>query len=101
MSRTLLLTLILAVLTMSHSAQACPSCKDTVANGDASASGGGDASSGMSGSGVPSGFNTSIYLMLGAFLGVVGLVSVTLIRGARASSPRPGSEVKPKKLGQE
>src|SRR4051812_3621307 len=58
---------------------ACPMCKDSIpgaegANGDPSQ---------MSGGALPGGFNTSVYLMLAGFVGTLGLVSWTLVKGIR------------------
>jgi hypothetical protein len=53
---------------------ACPLCKDAIPSSDAQAPGG-----------VPSGFNTTIYVMLGTFFCMIGMVTFTLIRGARSS----------------
>ena len=66
-----------AVLTMTLTAAAwaCPLCKDAIPSSDAQAPGG-----------VPGGFNTTIYLMLGSLFCVIGLISMTLIRGARGNA---------------
>jgi heme/copper-type cytochrome/quinol oxidase subunit 2 len=65
----LALTLILAL----HSAAvACPMCKDSIANTDAASAGN-----------LPGGFNTSIFIMLGAFLGVLGMVAGVIVKGIR------------------
>jgi hypothetical protein len=39
---------------------------------------------------VPSGFNTTIYLMLGGLFCVIGMITMTLIRGARSSANSQG-----------
>ncbi|MDB5173718.1 MAG: hypothetical protein JWO87_2900 [Phycisphaerales bacterium] len=65
----LCLTLVLAL----HSAAiACPMCKDSIANTDAASAGS-----------LPGGFNTSIFIMLGAFLGVLGMVAGVIVKGVR------------------
>jgi hypothetical protein len=56
---------------------ACPFCKDSIPNSDAQATGG-----------VPSGFNNTIYLMLGGLFCVIGMVTFTLVKGARSSPVR-------------
>jgi hypothetical protein len=70
-------TALVPVLTLAltTAAWACPMCKDSVASSDAQQPGG-----------VPGGFNTSIYFMLGAFFCVVGMVTTTLVKGARSSA---------------
>ena len=55
-------------------AYACPFCKDSVPNSDAQATGG-----------VPSGFNNTIYIMLLTFFCMIGMVTFTLVKGARTS----------------
>jgi len=63
-----------AMLALPAIASACPLCKDAIPNSDAQAPGG-----------VPGGFNTTIYLMLGSLFCVIGMITMTLIRGARTS----------------
>jgi len=53
---------------------ACPFCKDSVPNSDAQATGG-----------VPSGFNNTVYIMLLTFFCMIGMVTFTLVKGARTS----------------
>ena len=62
------------VLLMSTATWACPLCKDSVPSSDAQAPGG-----------VPGGFNTTIYFMLGGLFCVIGMVSFTLVKGARSA----------------
>ena len=57
---------------------ACPFCKDSVPNSDAQGPGG-----------VPSGFNNTIYLMLGGLFCVIGMVTFTLVKGARSTATHP------------
>ena len=61
----------LAMLVMTTAAWACPLCKDSVPSSDAQSPGG-----------VPGGFNTTIYLMLGSLFAVIGMVTMTLVKGA-------------------
>lgn len=76
-------------------ASACPGCKDSIGN-DAATTGGGD---GTTSSGLPSGFNTSVYLMLGGLFGTMGLVGWVVVRGIRTPSSRAGGfPVEPKSL---
>lgn len=70
-----LLSAILALLLTAAPAVACPMCKDSVPASDAQSAGG-----------LPSGFNNSIYLMLGALFCVIGMVAWTLIKGIRAGT---------------
>lgn len=82
--RRLIAVLILALLpTLTVPAVACPNCKDSVPTGASEASGMGDVSGGL-----PGGFNTSIYVMLTAFVGVLGFVGFTLYRGIRGPGGR-------------
>ena len=64
----------LLTLLMTTAVWACPLCKDSVPSSDAQAPGG-----------VPGGFNTTIYLMLGSLFCVIGMVTMTLVRGARGN----------------
>jgi hypothetical protein len=68
---TLLLTFTL-VLTLSAVTWACPMCKDSLSNGDALGNGG-----------LPSGFNTSIEIMLVGFLAAVTMVAAVIWKGIR------------------
>jgi hypothetical protein len=81
MRRPFLLIVMLGTLALVQPALGCPACKDSIAGGDSSATASADADG--SGPNVSSGFNQSIYLMFVAFFGVTGLISYTLIRGAR------------------
>ena len=60
-------------------------CKDSI-GGEESGPNTGLGGSGMSGpsAGLPSGFNNSVYVMLLAFGGTLGLVGYTLVRGGRS-----------------
>lgn len=65
---------LLAVLLLTGLASACPSCKETIANTETAST-----------AGISSAFNSSIYVMLGAFIGVLGLVAGVIIKGIRGS----------------
>jgi hypothetical protein len=67
-----LLTPIFLFLLTAAPALACPLCNDSVPSSDAQAAGG-----------LPSGFNNSIYLMLGGFFCVLGFVTFTIVKGTR------------------
>ena len=71
----------LLVLLMTTATWACPLCKDSVPSSDAQAPGG-----------VPGGFNTTIYLMLGGLFCVIGMISMTLVRGARSNAVARGDQ---------
>jgi hypothetical protein len=70
-----LATTILALLLTTAPAIACPMCKDSVPASDAQSAGG-----------LPSGFNNSIYLMLGALFCVMGFLAFTIVKGVRGTS---------------
>ena len=57
---------------------ACPMCKDSIPSSDAQSPGG-----------IPSGFNNTIYIMLGGLFCVIGMVGFTLVKGARGTA-QPG-----------
>jgi hypothetical protein len=70
----------LLTLLMTTAAWACPLCKDSVPSSDAQAPGG-----------VPGGFNTTIYFMLGGLICVIGMITMTLVKGARGTAASRGS----------
>lgn len=69
--RSIFLSAIL-LLALSGAATACPMCKDSLAQGDFQGQ-----------NALPSGFNTSIEIMLGGFLGTLGLVGAIIWKGIR------------------
>lgn len=79
MRRLIPILTVVLTLTLTAAVMACPMCKDSIANSDAQQPGG-----------LPGGFNTTIYLMLGGFFAVVGLVTTTLVRGARTGGSTRG-----------
>ena len=94
MRRILLLTLILGTLSLVQPAMGCPACKDSIAGGDSSATNAADAGADGSGPNVSAGFNLSIYLMFVSLFGVTGLITWTLIRGARGVGRGPDKDDK-------
>jgi hypothetical protein len=72
MRRWNILLACLLLLALASLTSACPNCKDTIANTDSAGS-----------PGISDSFNTSIYIMLGAFLSVLGLVAGVIIKGVR------------------
>ena len=79
-----LLTPILILLLTAAPLLACPLCKDSVPSSDAQAAGG-----------LPSGFNNSIYLMLGAFFCVLGFLTFTIVKTVRGPSATGGKHAFP------
>jgi heme/copper-type cytochrome/quinol oxidase subunit 2 len=75
MKRLTAMLMPVLVLIMTTAAWACPFCKDSVPSSDAQSPGN-----------LSSGFNTSIYFMFAAFFGVLGMITMTLVRGARSSA---------------
>ena len=63
MKRLAFILSIALVLALNAAVMACPMCKDSIPNSDAASQGG-----------VPTGFNVSVYLLLGTFLGTLTLV---------------------------
>lgn len=74
MRRCTALLVIALTLIFSAAAMACPLCKDSVPNND-----------GQSAAMVPGALNNSVYMMLVGFFAVLGMVSWTLIKGARGN----------------
>ena len=89
----LLAALLLTLTFFAAPASACPGCKDSIGN-DTSVTGGGDPTTP---SGLPAGFNTSVYLMLGGLFGTMGLVGWVVVKGIRTPSSRSrGFPVEPR-----
>jgi hypothetical protein len=72
MKRFLLMLILTAALLLPTSAIACPMCKDSIAETEAQA-----------GSSLPGGFNASIYLMLGSFIGALGICGGAIVKGIK------------------
>ena len=71
-----ILPLLLLVALLATAADACPNCKDSIPTSNAD-----------SPAGVANGINASIYLMLGAFLAVLGFI-LNLVYKAAKPGPR-------------
>jgi len=84
---TPVLVIVLTLALTATAALACPLCKESVPSSDAQSAGG-----------VPSGFNNSIFLMLGGLFVVMGMVAFTVIKGMRSAPAAQGFPVdlKPK-----
>jgi hypothetical protein len=78
MKRALPILAAVFILAIQVTAVACPNCKDSVASTDAQSS-----------TGVPGGFNNSVYLLLGAFLTVLGLLAGGIWRAVRTTPVTP------------
>jgi hypothetical protein len=77
--------LVLLVLVGCGAARACPLCKDSASNQEGAVTAMHDASN-SNGENISGGLNTSIYVMGGCLLGVMGLVSTVIVRGVRSSN---------------
>jgi hypothetical protein len=79
--RSIILSLVL-VLCLNAAVLACPMCKDSIPSSDA-----------QQVDGVPTGFNKSVYLILGSFLTVLTLVAGGIWRAVATTpvTPRPGN----------
>jgi hypothetical protein len=71
-----LLPILVVVLLLVTAANACPNCKDSIPTSNAD-----------NPAGVANGINASIYLMLGAFLAVLGFV-LNMVYKAAKPAPR-------------
>ncbi len=67
-------------LALTAAAAACPNCKDSIPT----------AADGSSTGGLPTGFNTSIYVMLAGLFAVIGMVALTIVKGIRSSAAHGG-----------
>src|SRR3954470_7909698 len=83
---TIALGTLLLIPALNAAVVACPMCKDSIPGAEGAT---GDPSQ-MSGGALPGGFNTSVYLMLVGFLGTLGLVGWTLVKGVRGGLRPPG-----------
>src|SRR4051794_30061581 len=83
-NRTVMLS-VLVVLAMSCATYACPMCKDSIPNSDASAA-----------VALPTGFNYSVYTLLVGFLVVLASVSGMIFKAVRETSARPGFQIDPR-----
>ena len=86
--RTLLAAAVALALLVSLAdvARACPGCKDSVAETGVVGLDGGP---GGPTPALPSGFNYSIYLMLGGLFSVLGMVTGIVIKGVRGADRNP------------
>lgn len=76
----------LVVLALSCVTYACPMCKDSIPDSDASAA-----------VALPTGFNYSVYTLLVGFLVVLAAVSGMIFKVVRETSTRPGFRIEEKK----
>ena len=86
MTKRCILPLLLVAL-LATAAHACPNCKDSIPTSNAE-----------NPAGVADGINTSIYLMLGAFLAVLGFILNMVVKAARPAPrgfPLKDSAVRP------
>jgi hypothetical protein len=82
----------IVLLSACNVGRACPLCKDSASNSEDGTSGLHDAHT-SNGENISGGLNTSIYVMLGSLVGVMGLVSTVIVKGIRSSAGRRGFEV--------
>ena len=78
---------LLIVAVLAAAVHACPNCKDSIPTSNAE-----------NPAGVADGINTSIYLMLGAFLAVLGFILNMVVKAAKPAPrgfPVDNSAVKP------
>lgn len=68
---------LLVLLLLASIATACPMCKDSIPNSDAEQA-----------TGLPSGFNFSIYYMLFGLFATMGLIAMVVTKGIRSANAR-------------
>ena len=85
----------LVLLAAATAAPACPMCKDSIANDEVAATSLHDSYT-SNGQNISGGINASVYLMLGALLGMMGFVSTVLVKGVRGANARRGFPIDPK-----
>lgn len=90
-----LLATLVVVSAIGTASQACPMCKDSVPNQEG-VSGPLRDSYDAGGQNISGGMNVSVYVMLGALLGTIGLASTVMVKGVRSSTAaRRGFPVRP------
>jgi len=77
--------LALVVFVGCRTASACPLCKDSASNQEGAVTALHDANT-SNGENISGGLNTSIYVMGGCLLGVMGMVSTVIVRGVKSSN---------------
>lgn len=85
---------LVVVSALSWTALACPMCKDSVPNKENAATI--RFSNATESQNISGGINASIYFMLAGLVGVMGLVSMVVVKGVRGNAPRRGFEMKPR-----
>jgi len=80
-----LMIALIASSALTTAALACPMCKDSVSNREGETTGLHDSYT-TGGQNISGGLNTSVYVMLGTFFGVLGMVSTVIVKGVRSSS---------------
>jgi hypothetical protein len=97
-TRSLVLLAAMTAGLSTSATSACPMCKESIPNDEGTGGAGGPGGNmGGPSSGLPSGFNSSVYLMLGGLFCTLGLVGFTLVRGIRDGGPgERGFDIKPK-----
>ena len=94
--RNLAMTFVFAVASCTSVASACPLCKDSIPNEENKPAETADLKNPLrqveAEASLPGGFNSSVYFMLSAFVGVLGFVGLTLYRGARSGGSTAASK---------
>jgi hypothetical protein len=83
------------VMTATTGAFACPMCKDSVSNREGETNELHDSYT-TGGQNIAGGMNTSVYVMLGTLFGMMGLVSMVIVKGVRSSEAGRGFPVERK-----
>jgi len=76
---------VLVVLVATQSTLACPMCKDSISNREGETNELHDSYT-TNGQNISGGMNTSVYVMLGTFFGVLGMISTVMVKGVRGSN---------------
>jgi hypothetical protein len=84
---------IVILFAAAASAPACPMCKDSVANREGEYNELHDSYT-TNGQNISGGINASVYVMLGTLLGIMGMVSMVVVKGVRSTGGRDPREQK-------
>ena len=82
---------VVVLLVATQGAMACPMCKDSISNAEGQTNELHDSYT-ANGQNISGGINASVYVMLGTFFGVVGMVSTVIVKGVRGSSGQRGGD---------
>lgn len=82
---------VVVLLVATRGAVGCPMCKDSISNAEGQTNELHDSYT-ANGQNISGGINASVYVMLGTFFGVVGMVSTVIVKGVRGAGGQRGGD---------